>query len=131
MRPAIGEAGEENELAPVVHVTLEHEVVPIRIKQAAMNCLSPWQLCRPRRTLVSHRVQWLHHTRVATDSLVPIPWWLALRAIRMLLQTGDGDVASHSFELTVTPVRFPGLPATVVTHAKQRVTSNGLRSFRM
>ena len=26
---------------------------------------------------------------------------------------------------------YPGLPVAVVTHAKQRVTSNGLRSFRM
>ena len=68
---------------------------------------------------------------MATGLPVPIPGWLALRAIRF-------DCIS------VTAARFPiqtkwlwlqspnpGLPLAVVTHAKQRVTSNAWRSFRM
>ena len=47
------------------------------------------------------------------------------------LQIGDGDTASNSFKVVVAPVRFPGLPCPVISHAKQRVTSNGLRSFNM
>lgn len=47
------------------------------------------------------------------------------------LQIGDGDTASNSLEQAVAPDRLPGLPVTVVTHAKQRATSNGLRSLSM
>ena len=38
---------------------------------------------------------------------------------------------SNSDHLASVPVRFRGLPCAVVTQAKQRVTSNGLRSFSM
>ena len=48
-----------------------------------------------------------------------------------LLPIGDGDTASNSLKVADAPVRFPGLPCPVVTHAKQRVTSNGFRSFKM
>ncbi len=68
---------------------------------------------------------------MAAGSLAPFPCWLTLRAIR---------VYCKSVTVTRRPIQTiwlllhslnPGLPVTVVTHAKQRVTSNGLRSFRM
>ena len=48
-----------------------------------------------------------------------------------LLQMGDGDTVSNSYIVAVFPGCNPGLLCPVMTHAKQRVTSNGLRSFRM
>ena len=93
--------------------------------------LSPWRLGRPRRTLVPLHVQWVDHIRVAVIALTPIRFWLTLRAIRFL-QLGGGDSVSNSFALAeVTPGRFIVLPVTAVNHAKQRVTSNGFRSFNM
>ena len=65
---------------------------------------------------------------MAADTLGPIRFWLTLQAIRFV-QTGDGDAESNSFNLAVTPGWSPGFPAAVVTHAKQRVTSNGWHSF--
>src|SRR5262245_37201503 len=97
----------------------ESRQTPIRIKQVAMNCRSPWRLGRPRRTLVPQRVQWVDHIPGAADALAPILGWLALRAIRISLQIGDGDTVSNSFALAVAPVCFAGLPVAVVTHAKQ------------
>jgi len=44
----------------------ESRQTPIRIKRAAIFCLSPWRLGRPRRTLVPQRVQWVH-----TDPWLP------------------------------------------------------------
>ena len=48
-----------------------------------------------------------------------------------LLQIGDGDTAPIQTIWLVLHSLSPGLPVTVVTHVKQRATSNGLRSFRM
>src|SRR5688500_13722200 len=44
---------------------------------------------------------------------------------------GDGDPASNSDQLVAIPVPYRGSPVAVVSQAKQRVTSNGLPSFRM
>lgn len=72
-----------------------------------------------------------YHIRVATNFLAPIRFWLTSRAIRFL-QLGDSDTTSNSFAWAeVPPGRFLGLSVTVVNHAKQRVTSNGLHSFKM
>lgn len=64
-------------------------------------------------------------------SPAPIPCWLALRAIRCYCKSVTA--ARHPIQtkwlLLQTP--NPGLPVAVVTHTKQRVTSKGLRSFRM
>ncbi len=77
------------------------------------------------------RVQWVDHIRVAVITLTPIRFWLTLRAIRFL-QFGGGDSVSNSFALAeITPGSLIGLPVTAVNHAKQRVTSNDLRSFSM
>jgi hypothetical protein len=61
----------------------ESRQILIRIKRAGMHCLSPWRPCRPRRTLVPLRVQWVDHIPVAADVSAPILVWLALRAIRV------------------------------------------------
>lgn len=63
--------------------------------------------------------------------LAPIPGWFTLRAIRLYCRS-----------VTVVPPPIqtprlslqnsnPDLPAAVVTHAKQRATSNASRSFGM
>ena len=92
---------------------------------------SPRRLCRARRTLVPLRVQWVHHRPVATAFPAPIPGWLALRAIRLYCKSVTA--ARHPIQTKWLSLQSqnPGLPVTVETHAKQRVTSNGLRSFRM
>ncbi len=91
----------------------------------------PGGLCRPRRTLVPQRVQWVHHRPVLAGFPAPIPCWLALRAIRFYCRTVTA--ARHPIQTKWLSLQSPnpGLPVAVVTHAKQRVTSNGLRSFRM
>ena len=48
-----------------------------------------------------------------------------------LLQIGDGIRRPIQTSWLEFQSPNPGLPAAVLTHAKQRVTSNGLRSFRM
>ncbi len=77
------------------------------------------------------RVQWVYHRPVAAGFPAPIPGWLALRAIRFHCKSVTA--ARHPIQTKWLSLqsRNPGLPAAVVTHAKQRVTSNGLRSFRM
>lgn len=109
----------------------ESRQTPIRIKRAAMIRRSPWRLRRPRKTLVPQRVQWVHHRPVAAGSPAPIPGWLTLRAIRVYCKSVTA--ARHPIQTKWLSLQSPcpGLPAAVVTHAKQRVTSNGLRSFRM
>lgn len=104
---------------------------PSRSSERRCVCLSPWRLCRPRRTLVPQRVQWVHHRPVAADSPAPIPWWLTLRAIRLYCKSVTA--ARHPIQTLWLSLQSPnpGLPVAVETHAKQRVTSNGLRSFRM
>ena len=87
--------------------------------------------CRPRRTLVPQRVQWVASQTRGCRCFGANPWLARVAGDPRLLQIGDGDTASHSDQLAVAPVPIPGLPVAVVTHAKQRVTSNGLRSFRM
>lgn len=108
----------------------ESRQTPIRIKRAAMTCLSPWRLRRPRRTLVPQRVQGVLHRPVVAGFSAPIPCWLTLRAIRFHCKpvTAPG-VQFRPVGLNSSP-QF-GLTGAVETHAKQRVTSNGLRSFRM
>lgn len=87
--------------------------------------------CCPRRTLVPLRVQWIHHRPVAAEGSAPIPGWLTLQAIRWCCQpvTAIRHPIQTKWLLLQSPV--PGLPAAVVTHAKQRVTSKGWRSFSM
>lgn len=103
---------------------------PSGSSQGQYGCPSPWRPSRPRRTWVPPRVQLSLHRPVAADGSAPIPRWLARRAIRFL-QTGDGDTASHSDRWLALQSPYPGLPFAVVTHTKQRATSNGLRSFRI
>ena len=108
----------------------ESHQTPIRIKRAAMLLPSPWRLCRPRKTLVPHRVQWVNHRPVAAGVLAPIPRWLTLRAIRFYckpvtasrrpIQTSWFDSSPQSW-----------LTGAVETHAKQRSASNGFFSFIM
>ena len=77
------------------------------------------------------RVQWVHHRPVVAGSPAPIPGWLTLRAIRLYCKSVTA--ARHPIQTKWLSLQSPnpGLPAAVVTHAKQRVTSNGLRSFKM
>lgn len=109
----------------------ESRQTPIRIKRTAMHCLSPWRLRRPRRTLVPQRVQCVHHRPMAAVSPAPIPGWLTLQAIRLYCK--PVTAARHPIQTMWLSLQSPnpGLPAAVLAHAKQRVTSNGLRSFRM
>jgi len=92
--------------------------------------LSPWRLHRPRRTLVPQRVQWVNHRSLAAEVPAPIPCWLTLRAIRVCCKsvTAPG-VQFRSVGSNSSPLSW--LTGAVETYAKQRVTSNGLRSFRM
>ena len=64
-------------------------------------------------------------------SPAPIPGWLTLRAIRLYCKSVTA--ARHPIQTKWLSLQSPnpGLPVAVVTHAKQRVTSNGLRSFKM
>jgi len=71
--------------------------------------LRPDGLCRPRRTLVPLRVQWVNHRPVAAGLPVPIPGWLTLRAIRFCC-SGDGKLASNSDQLALIPVPNSGSP---------------------
>ena len=59
----------------------------------------------------------------------PIPCWLTLRAIRLYCK--PVTVARHPIQTKWLWLQSPdpGLPAAVVTQVKQRVTSNGWRSF--
>lgn len=70
---------------------------------------APWRLCRPRRTLVAHRIQ----------SNLTVPWLPAcrrqspdgLRCVRSAFTAaGDGDPASNSVRLVATPVTVHGSP---------------------
>ncbi len=68
---------------------------------------------------------------MAAGCSAPIPGWLALRAIRVYCKSVTA--AQHPIQTKWLSFQSPnpGLLAAVVTHAKQRVTSNGLRSFRI
>jgi hypothetical protein len=68
---------------------------------------------------------------VAAEVSAPIPGWLTLRAIRVYWKSVTA--ARHPIQTKWLLLQSPnqGLPVAVVTHAKQCVTSNGLRSFRM
>lgn len=70
-----------------------------------------------------------------TFAWLPISWRQSVSGSRsgrsVSLQIGGGDTASNSFAMARAPVSCFGLPAAVITQAKQRVTSNGLRSFNM
>lgn len=76
------------------------------------------------------RVQWVHHRPVVAEVSAPIPSWFTLRAIRLCCKsvTASGvqfrPVGFHSSPLS-------WLAGAVETHAKQRVISKGLRSFRI
>src|SRR5574338_56807 len=94
-------------------------------------CRSPWRRCRPRRTLVPQRVQWVHHRPVAAEDSAPIPGWLALRAIRFHCKSVTATRYPIQTKWLLRQSQDPGLSAAVLTHAKQRLTSNGLCSFRM
>jgi hypothetical protein len=68
---------------------------------------------------------------VVAELSAPIPGWLTLRAIRLygkLLTATQHPIQTNWLSLQ-SPI--PGLLVAVVTHAKQRATSNGWRSFRM
>ena len=89
---------------------------------------SPWRLGRPRRTLVPLRVQWIYRL-MAADVSGANPW-LAHVAGDPLYCSGDGK--RHPIQARGSRSRpLTGFAAAVVTHAKQRVTSKGLRSFSM
>ena len=83
----------------------------------------------PRKTLVPHRVQWVNHSPVVAGVLAPIPCWLTLRAIRFYCK--PVTAARHPIQTNWLSLQSlnPGLPVTVVTHAKQRFASNGFFSF--
>ena len=68
---------------------------------------------------------------MAAGSPAPIPGWLTLRAIRV--DCKPVTAIRHPIQTKWLSLQSPnpGLPAAVVTHAKQRVTSNGFFSFRM
>lgn len=89
---------------------------------------SPWRLCRPRRTLVPLRVQWISQTRGCRfPGANP---WLAYVAGDLFYCSGDGE--RHPIQALGSLSRpLAGLAAAAVTHAKQRVTSKGFFSFRM
>ena len=101
---------------------------PIRIKQVALLLPLPWRLGRPRRTLVPLRVQWISQIRgYRFPGANP---WLAHIAGDPLYCSGDGE--RPPIQARGSSSRpLAGLAAAVVTHAKQRVTSKGLRSFKM
>ncbi len=89
---------------------------------------SPWRLGRPRRTLVPLRVQWISQTRGCRfPGANP---WLAHVTGDPLYCSGDGE--RHPIQARGSSSRpLAGLAAAVVTQAKQRVTSKGLRSFKI
>ena len=120
-------------IAPVssLHGCDESHQTPIWIKRAAVSCLSPWRLCRPRRTLVPQRVQWVNHRPVVAGFPAPIPCWLTLRAIRICYKSVTANRPPIQTQWLWLQSPNPGLPVAVVTHAKQRFTSNDWRSFRM
>lgn len=62
---------------------------------------------------------------------VPILSWLTLRAIRFCCKSVTAAQYPIQTKWLSLQSPYPGLPAAVVTHAKQRATSNGLRSFKM
>ena len=93
--------------------------------------LSPWRFYRPRRTLVPHRVQWVHHRPVVAGFPAPIPGSLTWRAIRCYCKSVTANRPPIQTKWLWRQSPNPGWPVAVVTHAKQRVTSKGLRSFRM
>jgi hypothetical protein len=90
--------------------------------------LSPWRICRPRRTLVPLCVQCLSQLS-----------WLPTSGANPLLARVAGDPFTARATVNGIPFSFlaylanpfAGLAATVVTHAKQRATSKGFCSFRM
>ena len=71
------------------------------------------------------------HRPVAAEESAPIPGWLAVRAIRFHCKSVTATRYPIQTKWLLLQSSNPGLPAAVLTHAKQRVTSNGLRSFRM
>ncbi|MGB4228539.1 MAG: hypothetical protein WBJ68_18220, partial [Candidatus Dechloromonas phosphoritropha] len=78
-----------------------------------------------------HRVQWVHHRPVAVEDSAPIPGWLALRAIRCYRKSVTATWQPIQTKWLFLQSPNPGSAVAVMTHAKQRVTSNGLRSFKM
>ena len=60
---------------------------------------------------------------------MPTPCWLALQAIRFVARATANGIPFSILANLAKP--FTGLAATVVTHAKQRVTSKGFCSFSM
>jgi hypothetical protein len=91
----------------------------------------PWRLCRPRRTLVPHRVQWVYHRPVAADPLAPIPCWLTWQAIRFCCTPVTASLRSIQTKWLLLQSQVPDSQAAVVTHAKQRFMSNAFFSLRM
>lgn len=90
--------------------------------------LSPWRLGRPRRMLVPLRVQWISQTRGCR--FAGANPWLAHVAGDPLYCSGEGQ--RHPIQARGSSSRpLAGLAAAVVTHAKQRVTSKGLRAFKI
>jgi hypothetical protein len=89
---------------------------------------SPWRLRRPRRTLVPLRVQWISQTcGYRFPGANP---WLAHVAGDPLYCSGDGERPPIQARGSLSRP-LAGLVAAVIIHAKQRVTSKGLRSFKI
>ena len=93
--------------------------------------LSPWRFYRPRRTLVPHRVQWVHHRPVAAGFPAPIPVWLTLRAIRCYCKSVTANRPPIQTKWLWRQSLNPGWSVAVVTHAKQRFMSKGFFSFKI
>ena len=108
----------------------ESRQTPIRIKQGPMICRSPWRACPPQKNVGAATRPMGSHRPVAAGCPAPILGWLALWAICFYCKSVTapgvqfrpvGSKASRNIWLT----------GAVETHAKQRVTSKILRSFRM
>jgi hypothetical protein len=106
-------------------------IAPVTHQDQAISgvLLSPWRLCRPRRTLVPLRVQLLESQIRGCRLSAPIPYWLTLQAIRFVVRATANGIP---FRLVAgAPDPIAGLAVAVVTHAKQRPASKGFCSFNM
>jgi hypothetical protein len=97
--------------APVSSIMAANESrqPPIRIKRSAMLLPSPWQLGRPRRTLVPLRVQWIAQIHGCRFS-APTPCWLTLQAIRFAARGNRGQRHIHSIDLSINNDNLAVIP---------------------
>jgi hypothetical protein len=122
-------------IAPVFSILAAKRIAPVTHQDQAVSPSfrrPPWRPCRPRKTLVPHRVQTKRTAFVAAPGWAPVPRWLTTQAIR--ISTAPGGQTWHPFSFTGSMAQTPFLACHVrpsLYQAKQRFTSNGCFSFNM